>query len=592
LAQGPRGMLLAVCALAAASPLGSGAVVSGLPRASLWPSPPSLAQSPAQAPAAPTLAQAAPEVSALAPVAQASPEASSFAPWALAAAGALVGAVAGVVPSVVRRSRVPAQGAVELSPAVFTVDLEAGGAGKSSVQLRVALAEAEAAAEGLRRALKEAERAEGQDLRARAEARVSEADAEDSPASDAAEVQDSTLASNAAEAQDSSPASDAAELQDSSPASDAAGEQGHAASDAVYGTAASSADSWQRRLDKALLDVDASPEARVQLLQGALGDAQLREDLADALRLLQSDGLGKGHPQVIDRLWPQGTIARADIEGLLALRKQVPEVLADRPAAPSSAATGGGVDLRELWDAGLGLASDPAKQQELREELANAFRSTPKGLETPAYEVRAVLEGPLSLGKPERIELREYEQFTVARKDMESGAFGGGAEGFNALAGYLFGGNEQSEKMAMTMPVEVAKKDGGGGSMAFVLPRDVTDAPPVPLTAEIALETVPARLVAVKPFPGIVTDAEVERQRQVLLDVLQQDGRYAPVDPASVSTLQYNSPFTLPWRRRNEVALVVTPRDAGSAQQPVADAGEEPPDAGEESATEAQESLW
>ena len=55
---------------------------------------------------------------------------------------------------------------------------------------------------------------------------------------------------------------------------------------------------------------------------------------------------------------------------------------------------------------------------------------------------------------------------------------------------------------------QVAKKDGGGGSMAFVLPRDVTDAPPVPLTAEIALETVPARLVAVKPFPGIVTDAE------------------------------------------------------------------------------------
>ena len=36
-------------------------------------------------------------------------------------------------------------------------------------------------------------------------------------------------------------------------------------------TARGSADSWQRRLDKALLDVDASPEARVQLLQGALG---------------------------------------------------------------------------------------------------------------------------------------------------------------------------------------------------------------------------------------------------------------------------------------------------------------------------------
>ena len=61
---------------------------------------------------------------------------------------------------------------------------------------------------------------------------------------------------------------------------------------------------------------------------------------------------------------------------------------------------------------------------------------------------------------------------------------------------------------------------------------------------------------------------QVERQRQVLLDVLQEDGRYAPEDPASVSTLQYNSPFTLPWRRRNEVALVVTRRDADSADPP------------------------
>ena len=42
------------------------------------------------------------------------------------------------------------------------------------------------------------------------------------------------------------------------------------------------------------------------------------------------------------------------------------------------------------------------------------------------------------------------------------GAFGGGAEGFQALAGYLFGGNAQSEKMAMTIPVEV-RMDGSRG---------------------------------------------------------------------------------------------------------------------------------
>ena len=37
--------------------------------------------------------------------------------------------------------------------------------------------------------------------------------------------------------------------------------------------------------------------------------------------------MGKGHPEAIQKLWPTGTTARADIEGLFALRSQVPETL-------------------------------------------------------------------------------------------------------------------------------------------------------------------------------------------------------------------------------------------------------------------------
>jgi hypothetical protein len=68
----------------------------------------------------------------------------------------------------------------------------------------------------------------------------------------------------------------------------------------------------------------------------------------------------------------------------------------------------------------------------------------------------------------------------------------------------------------------------------------------------------------VKSFPGIVTSEEVARQRAVLLETLAKENgqnestALAIVDDAEVITLQYNSPLTLPWRRRNEVAVVVT----------------------------------
>lgn len=202
------------------------------------------------------------------------------------------------------------------------------------------------------------------------------------------------------------------------------------------------------------------------------------------------------------------------------------------------------------------------------QEAKNTLRATPKGLETPKYQVSGFVDGVPFLGKPELIELRKYEAFTVARRSMDSATggalFGGaaGADGFNALASFLFGGNAESESMAMTMPVEITSNgaDGNGASMAFVLPAKNAATPPTPKAgSDVQIAAVPERMVAAKPFPGIVTDEEVERQRAALVEALQQDGRVVPVDAAQVSVLQYNGPFTIPWRRRNEVALVVTP---------------------------------
>ena len=290
------------------------------------------------------------------------------------------------------------------------------------------------------------------------------------------------------------------------------------------------ANSWQGRLDKALLDVDVAPQARFRLLQRALKDPQLKDDVASAVSAIQERGFGKGHPDAIEALWPAGTIARSDIEALAALRTQVPEALkavqqaARAPSARSPAPPS--VDPAEIISAVVGLATDREQQAAIEEEIKNIARSTPKGLETPAYTVEGAISGPEVLGRAQTIELRSYAPFTVARTtmandvgDVMSGAPGAkGAKGFNTLASYLFGKNAESTKMEMTMPVEIASTAAGDSSMSFVLPRGDGAAAPTPLDeSEISIEDVPARLVAVKAFPGLVTDEEVERQRKELL---------------------------------------------------------------------------
>jgi len=354
--------------------------------------------------------------------------------------------------------------------------------------------------------------------------------------------------------------------------------------------------SWQRRLDRALLGVDMKPEGRLKVLLQipAKSGRQVTGDLQAAVEEIREKGFGKGHPAALELLFPTGTTARADLEGLLALRRQLPEALESlreptrensQPGESASPTVTAPPPPQEIISALVGLATDPAKQREAEEELKNAFRSTPRGLETPRYEKVCEIPGPTLAGRTQMIQVRRYEPYTVASKQMAKsasnvdsvlGSSDSGA-GFQALASYLFGGNAEEESMAMTMPVEIslgttaaAVTAGRMPSMSFVLPDKNADAPPTPLAgSRVEIAKRPSRLVAVLPFPGLVTDEEVQRQREAVISSLAAAAAgassceiYAPVEPAQVSVLQYNSPITIPWRRRNEVAIVVEERGA------------------------------
>lgn len=338
---------------------------------------------------------------------------------------------------------------------------------------------------------------------------------------------------------------------------------------------------WQQRLDKALLDVDTKPAARIRNLQKVLqNSSSVVSDLSRAVTAIAEKGFKEGHVEAIDTLWPKGTVARRDLEGLQALRKQIPEVLEGlQNLEPSeftrSRTSANQPSLGDIASGLLELATDRKKQEELVNEAKNALRAKPRGLETPSYSVLRKLGTGASA-----VEIRRYEPFTVARRSMLDGngtAFASG-EGFTTLAGYLFGKNSEAVAMEMTSPVEISYDGSDEAVMSFVLPKAYSDAPPAPEGGGIEVIQVPERLVAVKAFPGVVTAGEVKRQRAALSDVLlsEEGAGYQQVNASEYSILQYNPPYTLPWRRLNELAVVVLAKPGAQAGLQEATAVEEP----------------
>jgi len=106
---------------------------------------------------------------------------------------------------------------------------------------------------------------------------------------------------------------------------------------------------------------------------------------------------------------------------------------------------------------------------------------------------------------------------------------------------------------------------------------------------KVSVVQMPERVFAVKKFSGIATAAEAQRQYMLLIKALADAGSvYEPEIPGSFSVFQFNPPHTLPWRRRNEVAIQVEYNQANAAQVEARIAAKAAADAAEEeSKTEA-----
>ena len=174
--------------------------------------------------------------------------------------------------------------------------------------------------------------------------------------------------------------------------------------------------------------------------------------------------------------------------------------------------------------------------------------------------------------KTEVFEVRKYEAYLVAEVLVPGPASEAGNQGFSLLGGYIFGKNKGERKLEMTAPVTqtpaaqpappvkldmtapVTQAAAPGGFLVqFVMPKGYTLATlPEPLDARVKLREVPGKNVAVIRFSGSWSQSLYEQQLQVLRSALAAAGMATTGEPV---LSRYNSPFSLPFLRRNEIWL-------------------------------------
>ena len=167
-------------------------------------------------------------------------------------------------------------------------------------------------------------------------------------------------------------------------------------------------------------------------------------------------------------------------------------------------------------------------------------------LEEPTYEVL------LTVGD---VEFRRYDPYMLAEVTVDGDAQDRRA--FRILAGYIFGDNDDSEKMSMTAPVETR-----GSDYAFVMERKYSlETLPRPNDERIRIVEREGRVVAALRFSGRWSQGNFSKHEEQLLDALAG----LDIEMTGVPELaRYNSPFT-PWfLRRNEI---IVPVDWNSARQ-------------------------
>jgi len=127
------------------------------------------------------------------------------------------------------------------------------------------------------------------------------------------------------------------------------------------------------------------------------------------------------------------------------------------------------------------------------------------------------------------------------------------SSGFRKIAGYIFGGNESSSKIAMTSPVHMDISEEGS-SMSFVMPSEYDiKTLPRPNDANVQIHQTPGEYTAAITFGGFAGDASIKKYAEQLGKLLEEKGIKTV---GHYRYLGYNPPYQL-IGRKNEVIVGV-----------------------------------
>ena len=153
--------------------------------------------------------------------------------------------------------------------------------------------------------------------------------------------------------------------------------------------------------------------------------------------------------------------------------------------------------------------------------------------------------------KYKSFEIRNYDATLFTSVQMSGNKYKqSSSKGFSILAGYIFGGNQKNEKIAMTSPVSMSLDDST--TMMFMVPKKFNkETLPKPNEPQIEFREEPAKTVAAITFGGWANDEKIAEYKQKLIAALNVVGiKYTN----RFYFLGYNPPFEV-FNRKNEIIV-------------------------------------
>jgi len=198
--------------------------------------------------------------------------------------------------------------------------------------------------------------------------------------------------------------------------------------------------------------------------------------------------------------------------------------------------------------------------------ITGLFDARPSvALEQPAYQLVEEFGD---------LQIRRYEPMIVARTLVDEDFDDAGNEGFRRLAGYIFGGNVDDQRIAMTAPVGLSPVEISGRAeqseadvywITFSMPGKYDmDTLPVPDDSRVELVAEPERYVAVVRYKGGWAQSRYRTHEARLLALVDELSGWAK--KGEVSWARYNPPFVPGFLKTNEVAIEVVPAHVAQSQ--------------------------